>query len=154
MADPGHPDLQALRAQQVALDVQKCAISAQAAAGSDDAVAGDAGITAVAHDRPNGARSAGRAGQDCHVSVGRDPSARNAPDDGQHARAEVRTHQPFGYRPTTTRTRTPSPPRLDSPKSSDALLTPVPSASGTTVHCASPAIANERPRRNSTPPSA
>jgi hypothetical protein len=104
--------------------------------GGDDPVARHAGVVTFAHHGANRSSGTWRA-SGSPIAVGCDPSYRDPPPD---PRAEVRRHALGAavLASITKRTRKLMPPRLLSSSTSEALP-PVPNASGTVVHCASPA---------------
>jgi hypothetical protein len=84
LADPPAGHRHAFGAQQILLEAVLAAEAADPSSGRDDAVAGEAGDAAAAHDRadrPCGPRAANRS---CDVAVGCHPAGRNAAYDCQH----------------------------------------------------------------------
>src|SRR5262245_10622287 len=90
LADAGSRHDDPFGDEQRSLQHLAAAVPAQAPAGRDDAVAGNVGPVAVAHDVSDGPRRARFAGQRRDVAVGPDAARRNAPDRCQDTCREIR----------------------------------------------------------------
>jgi len=96
--------------EERALDVLAAAVPAEPAAGGNHPVGGHIG-SAAAHEVADGACGAGPAGECGHLTVGGDPSGRNAAHNREHLRAErvgggtCRPRRAAGQRSASLRTR-------------------------------------------------